>query len=84
MPRNPPAQRLTDAEYDTQLARQGGRCALCPNTPKARRLDQDHNHKTGAFRGLLCASCNRVLGYAEKYGKSWMLDERTRRYLGWL
>lgn len=82
MPRNPPQQRLADEEYEAQLKRQNGHCALCPNTPKTRRLDQDHNHRTGEFRGLLCGTCNRVLGYIEKYGKStdWMLSASGYRY----
>lgn len=27
----------------------------------------DHNHKTLKFRGLLCSTCNRQLGWYEKY-----------------
>jgi hypothetical protein len=30
---------IDDAEYARLLAAQGGHCALCPNTPKTRRLD---------------------------------------------
>lgn len=38
---------------------QGGRCACCG---EEKRLVVDHNHKTGAVRGLLCNACNVVLG----------------------
>jgi hypothetical protein len=52
---------ITQAEYDRLLVEQGGHCALCPNTPKTRRLHVDHDHATGAVRGLLCFRCNRFL-----------------------
>jgi hypothetical protein len=52
---------VTDAEYARLLAAQGGHCALCPNTPKTRRLHVDHDHATGRVRGLLCYVCNRSL-----------------------
>lgn len=52
---------LTIEDYNVILEAQGGRCAICPNTPKTKRLDTDHNHKTGELRGLLCHSCNRRL-----------------------
>ena len=40
------------------LEAQDGRCAICGNKPRKRRLDVDHNHKTGKVRGLLCRRCN--------------------------
>jgi len=52
---------ITQAEYDRLLAEQGGHCALCPNTPKTRRLHVDHDHTTGRVRGLLCFRCNKFL-----------------------
>lgn len=52
---------VTDAEYERLLAAQGGHCAICPNTPKTRRLNVDHDHATGKVRGLLCHRCNRAL-----------------------
>jgi len=52
---------VTDAEYARLLEAQGGHCALCPNTPKTRRLHVDHDHATGRVRGLLCYVCNKYL-----------------------
>lgn len=52
---------ITDAEYEALLERQGGHCALCPATPKTRRLHIDHDHRTMEVRGLLCHRCNRNL-----------------------
>lgn len=52
---------VTDEQYERLLAAQGGGCAICGNPPKTRRLHVDHDHKTGAVRGLLCYRCNRFL-----------------------
>lgn len=52
---------VSDERYEELLAAQGGHCALCPSTPKTRRLNVDHDHATGAVRGLLCHRCNRYL-----------------------
>lgn len=52
---------VTDQEYARLLESQGGHCAICPSTPKTRRLHTDHDHRTGAVRGLLCHRCNRAL-----------------------
>lgn len=53
------------ATYESLLAWQGGRCYICGQLPRGRRLAVDHNHATGAVRGLLCANdewgCNMSL-----------------------
>lgn len=59
---------ITVEEYDALFEKQGGVCAICgePETLVKRgqlyRLAVDHDHETGAVRGLLCSSCNRGLG----------------------
>jgi hypothetical protein len=54
---------LTPAEYEAKLAAQGGGCALCGREPgPGRQLDIDHDHTTGAVRGLICNTCNQGLG----------------------
>lgn len=55
---------ITVEEYDQILASQKGRCAMCGRLPTTRRLAVDHDHKTGLVRGLLCWTCNRLLGSA--------------------
>lgn len=49
--------------YEALYELQDGRCAVCRRRQVAKRLAVDHNHKTGAVRGLLCQWCNeQVLG----------------------
>lgn len=52
---------LSPEQYAALLALQGGRCAICRQRPKSKRLAVDHDHKTGAVRGLLCGRCNHEL-----------------------
>lgn len=52
---------ITADDYDSLLAAQGGRCAICRAQPKSKRLAVDHDHKSGAVRGLLCSRCNHDL-----------------------
>jgi formate dehydrogenase maturation protein FdhE len=52
---------MLPGEYEQRLAEQNGVCAICGDTPK-KSLGVDHNHKTGAIRGLLCDRCNVGLG----------------------
>lgn len=60
---------VTQAEYSDLLLCQDGRCAICGRTAedaacRGNRLAIDHDHVTGAVRGLLCTMCNALLGMA--------------------
>jgi hypothetical protein len=44
--------------YDGQM----GRCAICFDPFSETQPYVDHDHETGAVRGLLCGRCNLVLG----------------------
>ena len=55
---------ITLEDYNRMLDEQGGVCDICKKPPQKYRLAVDHDHKTGAVRGLLCVHCNRSL---EKY-----------------
>lgn len=56
--------------YQDMLAEQNCLCAVCRQPERApdkasgkiKDLAIDHDHETGAVRGLLCSSCNRALG----------------------
>jgi hypothetical protein len=52
---------LTAEGYDALLELQGGRCAICRNRPGKKRFAVDHDHMTGAVRGLLCSTDNHDL-----------------------
>lgn len=56
------AQRYNISEESLlqMWADQGERCAICSRATDKPHVD--HCHQTGRVRGLLCASCNRVLG----------------------
>ncbi|WP_218153233.1 endonuclease VII domain-containing protein [Streptomyces sp. CC53] len=56
---------LKEGEYADLYRFQGGLCALCRRaTGASRRLSVDHDHATGAVRGLCCRPCNSLLGHA--------------------
>ena len=58
---------LTLADYDRMLAAQDGVCAICKKTdPHQKSLSIDHDHRTEQVRGLLCGSCNFLIGYLER------------------
>ena len=58
-----PSELLEPGAYEQMLAAQGGGCAICGTPPRNRRLDVDHDHRTGRVRGLLCWTCNHhILG----------------------
>lgn len=61
--------------YEEYVALNGGEfCFICmrPPAPGGRRLDRDHDHKSGEPRGLLCVRCNRAL-------PSWVTPQWLRR-----
>lgn len=54
---------MTLEEYDMMHDRQGGKCAICQNI-LTEKCGIDHCHTTGVVRGILCFSCNKMLGMA--------------------
>lgn len=58
---------------------QGHVCLICALPEQVYpRLSVDHDHVTGAVRGLLCSRCNRAMGH---FGDSPILMERAAAYL---
>jgi hypothetical protein len=78
-------QGRTVKEYEALLEKQNGQCAICGVREGHRscrgrecRLAIDHDHRTGAVRGLLCNNCNRGLG---RFKDSADLLKAALRYL---
>lgn len=62
---------VSPEDYDRMVESQNNLCAICHKPQSVRKqarggefkkLAVDHNHTTGAVRGLLCDLCNRALG----------------------
>lgn len=54
---------FTEEQYLSLFEIQNHRCAICGSERRDyRTLAVDHDHKTGAVRGLLCQDCNMALG----------------------
>jgi hypothetical protein len=49
--------------YERIIEEQNGLCKICGENKK---LEIDHDHKTGTVRGLLCRKCNMIVGIVEK------------------
>ena len=60
---------INSKDYERMLAEQDGCCAICGTDQPGGRQNKyfmvDHCHTTNKVRGLLCASCNMMLGMAE-------------------
>lgn len=61
---------LSFEEYIRMMGEQNGLCAICHKlnmslSGKQKRLVVDHRHSDGQVRGLLCDSCNHMLGFAQ-------------------
>lgn len=60
---------ITPDQYQEMLDSQNGVCAICEGPERStdkkgsiKALAVDHDHATGAMRGLLCANCNKGIG----------------------
>ncbi len=53
--------QLLPDQYEARLKAQNNACAICGQTFSG-RICVDHDHQTGAVRGLLCQGCNHALG----------------------
>lgn len=70
---------LTPDEWSALLTAQGGRCAICGRKdPGPKGWQTDHDHATGAVRGILCVRCNNGLG---AFLDDPILFQRAARYL---
>lgn len=54
--------KLSEEEYEALQNKQNNKCAICGKS-SSKVLVIDHSHKTGKVRGLLCFSCNIMLGH---------------------
>lgn len=57
---------ITISEYNDMFSEQEGKCVICGihQNELTKSLAVDHCHETGNIRGLLCQTCNLMLGYS--------------------
>ncbi len=61
---------ITVKKFDKLMTAQGGRCAICNRTlewgdDRHMKPHVDHDHETGAVRGILCGYCNLMIGWSQ-------------------
>src|SRR5215469_16951780 len=66
------AYGMSQQDYDKLFQEQSGHCAICGCDPRPRKNGNgvpvfvvEHNHSTGAIRGLVCQRCNTFIGSIE-------------------
>jgi len=59
---------MTPEQYLKLIHAQQGKCACCDTilSENKRYVHIDHDHETGRIRGILCHSCNLMLGHADE------------------
>lgn len=61
--------KIHSADYERMLVDQQGKCKICGTSEfhgPGKRPHIDHDHTTGAVRGLLCVRCNVLIGMARE------------------
>ena len=68
--------KLTIEEYNEMYHKQESKCAICEihESKLTKKLNIDHNHKTGKSRELLCQKCNVALSYFENFDSKPFLE----------
>ena len=72
-------QRIVDASYtsyEAKLVIQNYRCAIC-RTPVNTSSPLDHSHITSMARGVLCSSCNLILGKIEAGSNQFLANAQS-------
>ncbi len=61
--------KLTLDQYNEMYRKQESKCGICGihESKITKKLNIDHNHKTGKARELLCQKCNVALSYFENF-----------------
>ena len=61
--------KLTIEEYNEMYRKQESKCGICGihENKLTKKLNIDHDHKTGKARELLCQKCNVALSYFENF-----------------
>ena len=54
---------MTEEQWHDLFKKQGSNCAICDGGEL--KWATDHCHNTGKIRGILCQSCNKMLGNAK-------------------
>jgi hypothetical protein len=62
---------FTPEMFNDMLFNQDFKCAICSIEINV-SSHADHNHDTGEARGILCSSCNTLLGRLESKGFDWV------------
>ena len=73
---------MDEFTYQSLLALQDGKCAICSRSVLGRTGHADHCHDTKKPRGLLCSGCNQAEGMIRRSGLS--ADEFGKRLSAYL
>lgn len=77
-PRKPAHKKILEVPYELWSKAYGDNCNICGAEPKPnKRHDRDHDHASGAARGVLCSTCNRRL--TNRITPEWL--EKAAEYL---
>ena len=68
--------KLTIEEYNEMYRKQESKCGICGihESKLTKKLNIDHDHKTGKARELLCQKCNIALSYFENFDSNLFLE----------